>query len=135
MPDMITFVDVDEAGYLDMKIDTPTPWNGARAEVDEFAGQSFRLWNPEEEVFELKSKTEVAERLRQNQEGDGQQEETEYIEYVVQSGDTLWGISRRFYGTGTRYTEIEENNTEVLSGYEYLMPGMVLKIQAPIRLP
>lgn len=135
MPDMITFVDLDEDGYLDMQIDKPTHWSGARAEVDEFADRSFMLWNAEEEVFELKSETEVAQRLRQNQGEDERQEDTEFVEYVVQPGDTLWGISRRFYGTGTRYMEIVEYNAGVLSGYEYLMPGMVLKIQAPIRLP
>lgn len=135
MPDMITFVDLDADGYLDMQIDKPTHWSGARAEVDEFADRSFMLWNAEEEVFEWKSETEVAQRLRQNQGEDERQEDTEFVEYVVQPGDTLWGISRRFYGTGTRYMEIVEYNAGVLSGYEYLMPGMVLKIQAPIRLP
>lgn len=135
MPDMIAFVDLDEDGYLDMQIGKPTHSSGERAVMDKYAKQSFMLWNPEEEVFETKSEREVAESLRQKQgEKDGQ-EETEFVEYVVQSGDTLWGISRRFYGTGTRFMEIAQSNAEVLSKDKYLMPGMVLKIQAPVRLP
>lgn len=30
--------------------------------------------------------------------------------YVVQSGDTLWGIAERFLGSGTRYSEIQSLN-------------------------
>ena len=32
--------------------------------------------------------------------------------YTVVSGDTLWGISKRFYGTGTKYTVIYAANAE-----------------------
>lgn len=50
-------------------------------------------------------------------------------EYVVQPGDTLWDIARRFYGTGMRYAEIEEEKAGVLFGHEYLITGTVLKIR------
>ena len=52
----------------------------------------------------------------------------DFVEYVVQPGDTLWGISRRFYGTSTLYPKIEWENAETLSGYRYLIPGMALWI-------
>ena len=34
--------------------------------------------------------------------------------YTVVSGDTLWGISRKFYGTGTKYNIIYEANVDVI---------------------
>lgn len=34
--------------------------------------------------------------------------------YVVVSGDTLWGISKRFYGTGTKYHVIYDANVDLI---------------------
>lgn len=34
--------------------------------------------------------------------------------YTVVSGDTLWGISRKFYGTGTKYNIIYDANVDVI---------------------
>lgn len=34
--------------------------------------------------------------------------------YTVVSGDTLWGISKKFYGTGTKYNIIYEANVDVI---------------------
>ena len=34
--------------------------------------------------------------------------------YTVVSGDTLWGISKRFYGTGTKYYLIYDANAELI---------------------
>ena len=34
--------------------------------------------------------------------------------YVVVSGDTLWGISKKFYGTGTKYHIIYDANMELI---------------------
>ena len=39
---------------------------------------------------------------------------TENKTYTVVKGDTLWGISRRFYGTGTRWQEIVNANKALL---------------------
>lgn len=36
------------------------------------------------------------------------------VSYTVVSGDTLWGISERFYGTGTEYPRIYEANKDVI---------------------
>lgn len=43
------------------------------------------------------------------------------FKYCVQNGDNLWKISRRFYGTGTRYKDIAEWNK--LSINEGIIPG------------
>lgn len=34
--------------------------------------------------------------------------------YTVVSGDTLWGISKKFYGTGTKYGTIYEANADII---------------------
>lgn len=60
--------------------------------------------------------------------------------YTVVSGDTLWGISRKFYGTGTKYNVIYDANAELIestakahgkkssSNGHWIWPGEVLTI-------
>lgn len=48
--------------------------------------------------------------------------------YVVQQGDTLGKISRKFYGTTGRWEEILNYNKNILSDPTKLRPGMELKI-------
>lgn len=118
VPDMITFADYDGDGYLDMKVDMPTHWNGQRAVVDEFSWMDYYLiWEPDEGVFVHRDKREI-------------QQQGEPVMYDVQPGDTLWEIAERFYGMGARYTKIEAANAELLSENKYLMPGVVLEIPA-----
>lgn len=51
-------------------------------------------------------------------------------EYVIQSGDNLWSIAKRFYGKGSRYTEIWNNNKDHLRGRNanQIWPGEVLRL-------
>jgi nucleoid-associated protein YgaU len=47
--------------------------------------------------------------------------------YIVQSGDTLTGISRKFYGTNSKAKEIAElnqleNSDTILAGQKLLLP-------------
>ncbi|QSH40251.1 LysM peptidoglycan-binding domain-containing protein [Lentisphaerota bacterium ZTH] len=51
--------------------------------------------------------------------------------YTVQKNDTLWKVSRKFYGKGSRWKEIQEANADVLKGKTSLRPGMTLKIPTP----
>lgn len=49
--------------------------------------------------------------------------------YTVQPGDTLWGISEVYYGTGTRYPEIAaangvENPNLIFPGQVFVIPGV-----------
>lgn len=46
--------------------------------------------------------------------------------YTVQPGDTLWGISESFYGTGTRYPEIAAANG--IANPNLIFPGQVFII-------
>lgn len=60
--------------------------------------------------------------------------------YTVVSGDTLWGISRQFYGTGTKYNIIYEANADLIESTakshgkkssdngHWIWPGEVLTI-------
>lgn len=46
--------------------------------------------------------------------------------YAVESGDTLWAISERFHGDGSRYRQIADANG--ISNPELIQPGQVLTI-------
>lgn len=48
--------------------------------------------------------------------------------YVVQPGDTLGKISRRFYGTSRRYMDIYNANRDVLSSPSQIEVGQTLRI-------
>ncbi len=46
--------------------------------------------------------------------------------YVVVKGDTLWGIAKRFYGNGAKYTEIASKNN--ITNPNLLSVGQVLTL-------
>ena len=46
--------------------------------------------------------------------------------YRVNPGDTLWGISRQFLGSGARYEEIIQANQDSIRNNYLLIPGDVL---------
>lgn len=48
--------------------------------------------------------------------------------HTVQSGDTLWKISKTYYGEGSRYNEIFEANRPMLSDPDKIYVGQVLRI-------
>lgn len=48
--------------------------------------------------------------------------------YIVQPGDTLGAISRKFYGTSSRYMEIYDANRDRLSSPSSLVVGQELRI-------
>jgi nucleoid-associated protein YgaU len=59
---------------------------------------------------------------------------TDHTKYVVESGDRLDKISKKFYGTYQRYREILKANPGLNS--RSLRPGMIIKIpEAPQGLP
>lgn len=49
--------------------------------------------------------------------------------YTVQAGDTLWGIAEKYYGSGTAYQQLWEENQELIDRPETLQIGTELKIQ------
>ncbi|MBR2716379.1 MAG: LysM peptidoglycan-binding domain-containing protein, partial [Oscillospiraceae bacterium] len=48
--------------------------------------------------------------------------------YIVMPGDTLWGIARRFYGTGFRWGDIYYANTDVIRNPRMIYVGQTLLI-------
>lgn len=52
--------------------------------------------------------------------------EVEY--YTIVSGDTLWGISERFLGNGSKYMDIFEANREVIEDPDKIFVGQKIRI-------
>lgn len=48
--------------------------------------------------------------------------------YPVQKGDTLWGIAKKFYGNGSKYTKIYEANKDKIKNPNLIYVGQVLTI-------
>ena len=48
--------------------------------------------------------------------------------YVVKKGDTLWGISKRFYGSGSKYPKIFNANKGIIKNPNLIKPGWKLVI-------
>ena len=48
--------------------------------------------------------------------------------YTVQSGDSLWKISEKMYGSGNKYMKIFEANTSLLENPDKIFPGQELVI-------
>lgn len=49
------------------------------------------------------------------------------FDYIIRKGDSFWSISKRFYGTGTRYEEIARENG--LDANSKLTVGDTIKIK------
>lgn len=69
-------------------------------------------------------------------------DESDYIKidkgsgsYEVKPGDTLWGISRQLFGTGTRYEDIFEQNRERILDVNLLLPGDLLEVSQCLYIP
>lgn len=50
--------------------------------------------------------------------------------YVVREGDSLWTISRKTLGKGSRWKEIHQLNMDQLPSADAVRPGMVLRLPA-----
>jgi len=48
--------------------------------------------------------------------------------YVVQQGDTLWAIAKKYYGDGSKYTKIYEANKNIIKNPNLIYPGQKLVI-------
>lgn len=51
--------------------------------------------------------------------------------HTVVKGDTLWGISAKYLGDGSRYMEIYELNSDIIEDPHWIYPGQVLKLPSP----
>lgn len=48
--------------------------------------------------------------------------------YTVKKGDTLWGIAKKYYGNGAKYTRIYEANKSKIKNPNLIYPGQVFTI-------
>lgn len=48
--------------------------------------------------------------------------------HVVQSGDTLWAIAKKYYGSGSQYTKIFNANKDKIKNPNLIYPGQILTI-------
>ena len=48
--------------------------------------------------------------------------------YTVVSGDTLWGIAKKYYGNGAEYPKIHNANKNIISNPNLIYPGQKLVI-------
>lgn len=48
--------------------------------------------------------------------------------YTIVSGDTLWGIAKRYYGNGALYTKIYEANKSIIKNPNLIYPGQKVVI-------
>jgi len=57
-----------------------------------------------------------------------------YTRYVIREGDTLWGLAKKYYGNGAKYSKIFNANRKKAKGFQVianadkLQPGWVIKI-------
>ncbi len=48
--------------------------------------------------------------------------------YEIKKGDTLWAIAQKFYGDGSKYKKIFEDNKEVIKDPDKIYPGQKIRI-------
>ena len=48
--------------------------------------------------------------------------------YLIQKGDTLYGIAKEFYGDGMKYPQLFEANREVIEDPDKIYPGQKIRI-------
>lgn len=76
---------------------------------------------PEPEVI-------VAETIDQAEEAAAPEDKESGRTYTVESGDTLWAIAEKMYGSGGKYMKIFEANTTLLDSPDKIFPGQELVI-------
>ncbi|MEZ5560566.1 MAG: peptidoglycan-binding protein LysM [Pseudomonadales bacterium] len=48
--------------------------------------------------------------------------------YIIQKGDTLYGIAKQFYGNGMKYPQLFDANREVIEDPDKIYPGQKIRV-------
>lgn len=56
------------------------------------------------------------------------QQTPEVTYYEIQKGDSLWKIADKFYGDGSKHTQIFADNREVIKDPDLIFPGQKIRI-------
>lgn len=132
--DIIFFEDLDEDGYLDMRILAPTHESGS----DELYVKEEEYWvweSAAEQMIRVDDRELQARRTGAAEEaGEEAFPETDigYVPVTVKRGDSLWKISEAYYGDGKYWGQIYEYNRSVIGenpsliyeGMELIFPFM-----------
>ena len=51
-----------------------------------------------------------------------------YLEHVVESGETLWAISTQYYGSGNLYYRLVSANPHTISNPNVIHPGDIVRV-------
>lgn len=51
-----------------------------------------------------------------------------YLEHVVQSGETLWGIATQYYGSGNLYYRLVSANPHTIANPNLIHPGDIVRV-------
>lgn len=51
-----------------------------------------------------------------------------YLEHVVAAGETLWGISTKYYGSGNFYHRLVAANPQTITNPNVIHPGEVIRV-------
>jgi len=131
--DIIYFEDLDEDGYLDMRILYPTHESGGEELYVE--REEYWVWDLDKEKMIRVNDSEL--QARRSGSGEGPEEEIpqtnlSVIPMTVEKGDCLWKISEEYYGDGKywvkiyeyNYPLIGENPSLIYEGTELCLPWM-----------
>lgn len=58
-----------------------------------------------------------------------------YTRYVIKAGDTLWGLAKKYYGSGSKYSKIYNANKKKAKGFNVISDPDKLTIGWVIKIP
>ena len=117
-----------EQGWEDFIKNTYPDWEPPRTVPPDSVGMEPSRVSPEDVSFEVLTPgdTTLIEMTPLTQVPPA----VEAQSYTVQKGDTLWKISRQFYGSGKDWRRIYESNRDVIANPDKVREGAVLRIPA-----
>ena len=96
-----------------------------RAEAARLRNENLKL---HKEIDEGPPRPRAAASKSPSHHGDKEKAESKKTTYVVKEGDTLAGISRKFYKTSRRWKEIRDANEKKIDDLDNLKAGLILTI-------
>ena len=105
--------------------------SGVKNDIIVGAPEPVAVPEPEPEVIVAETsepEVAVAETIDQAEEAAAPEDKESGRTYTVESGDTLWAIAEKMYGSGGKYMKIFEANTTLLDSPDKIFPGQELVI-------
>lgn len=137
--DTLRFEDMDKDGYLDMHIVYPEHYIVAESDAgDQFSypyycyrtTPRYWVWDNQQHQFVCMNKRELSDHVQEKTASQpGEDPAVMQTHIIVQQGDSLWRIAEKYLGDGTKYTDLYEQNKEVIGADPgRIVPGMELKV-------